>query len=316
VDIPHGSGWIRPRALRPGDLIGVCAPSGFVDGERLERGVRELEGLGFRVRVPEGALSRSRFTAGSAARRRAELEALFAAEDVAGIVCARGGAGAGALLREIDRNCLAANPKLFVGYSDVTAVHLLLNRLRLVSVHGPMLARDLAAGSYHEASLRHALTGAGKPYRAPAGQLEGILVGEAEGVLVGGCLSLLASAAGTPWALDPSIDDVVLLVEDVAEPAYRIDRMLQQLGDSGALDNVRGVVFGTLPGCHAPEGADYTVSDVIRGVLERLGIPVARGLPTGHAERGGVSLPLGVRARLRVEATGIAEFSVLERGVA
>jgi muramoyltetrapeptide carboxypeptidase len=287
-----------------------------VDGERLERGVRELEGLGFRVRVPEGALSRSRFTAGSAARRRAELEALFAAEDVAGIVCARGGAGAGALLREIDRNCLAANPKLFVGYSDVTAVHLLLNRLRLVSVHGPMLARDLAAGSYHEASLRHALTGAGKPYRAPAGQLEGILVGEAEGVLVGGCLSLLASAAGTPWALDPSIDDVVLLVEDVAEPAYRIDRMLQQLGDSGALDNVRGVVFGTLPGCHAPEGADYTVSDVIRGVLERLGIPVARGLPTGHAERGGVSLPLGVRARLRVEATGIAEFSVLERGVA
>jgi muramoyltetrapeptide carboxypeptidase len=307
--------WIRPRALRPGDLIGVCSPSGFVDSERLQRGVRELEGLGFRVRVPEGVLSRSHFTAGSAARRRAELEALFAAEDVAAIVCARGGAGAAALLREIDRGCIAANPKPFVGYSDVTAVHLLLNRLRLVSVHGPMLARDLAGGTYHEASLLHALTGSGAPYRAPAGQLEGILVGEGEGVLVGGCLSLLASAAGTPWALDPSIGDVVLFAEDVGEPAYRIDRMLRQLEDSGALANVRGIVLGTLPGCQVPPDADYTVSDVIRGGLERLGIPVARGLPSGHADGEGVSLPLGVRARLRVEATGIAEFSVLEKPV-
>jgi muramoyltetrapeptide carboxypeptidase len=306
----------KPKALRPGDLIGVAAPAGPVEEERLHRGVAELEALGFSVRVAMGALDRRGFTAGAPEARQGQMEGLLGDPEVAGIVCARGGAGAGRVLARLDQELLRQYTKPLVGYSDITWFHLALGGLEIPSLHGPMAARELAdgEGAYDRESLWHALTGEGDPYLSAAGALQPLRDGSAEGVLRGGCLSILAAAAGTRWALSPANEPTVLFVEDVDEPPYRIDRMLFQLRASGVLDRVRGIVFGEMQGCIPERDANYTLEEVLLEALEGLEVPVAFGLPSGHVSRPNVTLPLGVPVRLHCRA-GEARFEALEAPV-
>jgi muramoyltetrapeptide carboxypeptidase len=304
------------RALKRGDLVGVVAPAGPVDGERLERGVAELDRLGFAVRVAEGVLERKGFTAGTVESRLRQLRDLFADAGVAAVVCARGGAGIVQLLPHLERDVLKANPKPLVGYSDVTLLHLEMERLGFPSLHGPMVARELADGAaaYDRASLWHALTGEGEPYASGPDDLVALREGTGEGVLRGGCLSLLASAAGTPWALRRREEPTILFVEDVDEQPYRVDRMLRQLRASGALEGLAGVVFGDMKGCAPGFHEDYTLEDVVLEVLDGVDVPVALGLSSGHTTHPNVTLPLGVRARLECDG-GEARFQVLEAPV-
>lgn len=306
----------KPLALRPGDLIGVAAPAGAVSEERLWRGKAELEALGFAVRIADGVLERSAFAAGSAEQRLRQLHGLFCDPEVKAIVCARGGAGAVHLLPLLDRELLRANPKPLVGYSDITALHQALGQLGLMSLHGPMAARELADGplAYDRASLWHALTGEGEPWQSGAGDLVPLRSGEAEGILRGGCLSLLAALAGTPWALAGSGEPRLLLLEDVGEPPYRVDRMLRQLRLAGGFEGVGGIVFGALPGCAAGETEGYSLEGVVLEALAGLEVPVAWGLASGHTTGPNLTLPLGVRARLRCE-DGHASLTVLEAAV-
>jgi muramoyltetrapeptide carboxypeptidase len=285
-----------------------------VDERQLRRGAAELESLGFAVSVPDGLLERRGFTAGSLERRREELQRLFADETVAAIWCARGGAGAGRLLWRLDEHLIRANPKLLVGYSDITYLHLFLARLGLASLHGPMIARELADRAYDRPSLWHALTGEGAPYSTGGDDLEPLHKGTGEGVLRGGCLSILAGAAGTPWALAPEGEDTILFLEDVDERPYRIDRMLLQLRESGALAGVRGIVFGDMKGCAPRMDEPYRLEDVLLEALDGLDVPVALGLSSGHTASPAVTLPLGVRARLICGEH--ASFEVLEPAVA
>lgn len=308
------SDWIRPRALRPGDLVGVCAPAGAVDAAALDKGITELEGLGFRVRRAEWLLERRAFAAGSVVTRRAGLRALFADDEVKGVFCARGGAGASALLPHLDAAWFRARAKVFVGYSDITLLHLFLNRAGIVTFHGPMVAKDLADRAYHRESLLGAVTGDGEPYRTEADELLTLRGGAAEGRLRGGCLSLLANAAGTAWALGGAGEDTILFIEDVDEPPYRIDRMLRQLRYSGGLEGVRGIVFGDMKGCSPRLDADYTLEDVIVDALDGLDVPVALGLSSGHSTGPNVTLPLGVRARLSCAADA-ARFEIVDAAV-
>jgi muramoyltetrapeptide carboxypeptidase len=294
-------------------VVGVCAPGGAVDGPRLEKGVAALRELGFLVRSSPGILDRARFSAGTVERRVAELHALFEDDSVAGIVCARGGAGAGWLLPRLDAALLRAHPKVFVGYSDVTLVHLYLNRQGLVTFHGPMAAWELANGSYDRGSFLWAVTGQGAPYASEADELAPLRPGEATGVLRGGCLSLLAAAAGTPWALETGGEPTLLFVEDVDEKPYRIDRLLMQLRQSGALEGVAGIVFGDMKGCSPAMNADYSLEDVILEALAGLDVPIALGLSSGHTTHPFVTLPFGVRARLVCGEE--ARFEVLEAAV-
>ncbi|HKC11894.1 MAG TPA: LD-carboxypeptidase [Vicinamibacteria bacterium] len=304
---------VRPRALRPGDLLGVCAPSGPPDPERLRRGVAAVEALGFPVRLPEGLLVRTRFTAGSVERRVDELHALFADDAVKGVLCARGGAGAGQLLPALDGALLRSHPKVFVGFSDATFLHLYFDRLGLVSFHGPMVAWDFPEGTYDASSFRWAVMGEGAAYASEEGDLMTLRAGSAEGRLRGGCLSILAAAAGTPWQLTRDDEGTLLFLEDVDEPPYRIDRMLRQLRDSGGLEGVRGIVFGDMKGCVPRLDADYSLEDVIGDALAGLEIPIAVGLSSGHTSSPNLTLPLGVRARLRCGEE--ASFEVLEPSV-
>lgn len=304
---------LKPRALRPGDLVGVAAPAGPVDEDALQRGVMELEALGFAVRVADGVLDRHLFTAGPREARLAQLRGLWADPEVAAIVCARGGAGAGWLLSGLEPGLLRTHLKTIVGYSDITWLHLVLSRLGATSLHGPMVARELAQGegAYDRESLWHALTGEGDPYVAGPDELKTLRAGEGQGVLRGGCLSILASAAGTPWELRTGGQPTLLFIEDVDEPPYRIDRMLLQLRESGAFDGVRGVVFGEMAGCTPGASSDFALEEVLLEALDGLDVPVAFGLPSGHTSRPNVTLPLGVAAQL--VCTGReAHFEVLE----
>lgn len=306
--------WTRPRALRPGDRVGVCAPGGAVDLERLDRGVETLRSLGLEVVVGDAVRSRARFTAGTIEERVRDLQGLWADDSVTGIVCARGGAGAGWILPRLDAEAMIARPKVFMGYSDVTYLHSFLNAHGLVTFHGPMVAKDLAEGRYDEASLRAALFGEGKPYATAPDDILALRPGTAEGRLQGGCISILASAAGTPWAIRPDPEGTILFLEDVDERPYRLDRMLLQLRASGAFAGVRGIVLGDMPGCYPPHGADYTLEDVILDTLGGVDVPIAIGLSSGHTRNPNVTLPFGARARLT--CADEARFEILEASVA
>jgi muramoyltetrapeptide carboxypeptidase len=293
---------MKPRRLRPGDVVGIAAPAGPVSEDRLARGIAEVEALGFGVKVGEGVLARRGFTAGSAQARLAQLHALFADPVVRAIVCARGGAGTAHLLPGLDRGLVSADPKLVLGYSDVTALHLVLGQLGITSLHGPMVAWELADGlpAYDTASLWHGLTGEGSPWTSGAGQIVPLRPGSAQGVVRGGCLSLLAALVGTPWALETP-EPTILFIEDVDERPYRVDRMLRQLRLSGALAGVRGIVLGEMKGCQAGADEDYSLDEIVLEALAGLDVPVAFGLASGHATRPNITLPLGVRARLECD---------------
>ncbi len=298
--------------MRPGDLVGVCAPAGPVDAERFERGLSVLEGLGFRVRVGSGTRGRHLFFAGTGEERLRDLAGLLEDDDVAAVFCARGGAGCGWLLPALERLPMAIKP--IVGYSDVTFLHLWRAHQRMTSVYGPMVTWELGDDRFHRESLLWALTGEGAPTVAAGGEeIWGVREGEAEGRLVGGCLSILAAATGTPWALRTEGEEVILFVEDVDEPPFRIDRMLMQLRLSGALAGVRGVVLGDMKGCAAPHDAGYSLEDAVLHALDGLDVPVAMGLSSGHTASPMVSLPLGARARLSCAAE--ARLEMLEPAV-
>jgi len=304
--------WIRPPALRRGDLVGVCAPAGAIDADRLDKGVAELESLGYRVKVTPATRGRSRFNSGTRGERLADLRSLLEDPEISAIVAARGGSGSGWLSPHLDPALLRERPRAIVGYSDLTFLHLVSNRAGVVSFHGPMVAWEFATGNYDRPSWA-ALTGEGGPYATEAGELSVLQPGKAEGRLRGGCLSILAAAAGTPWALTTEGEDTILFLEDVDEKPFRLDRMLMQLRHSGALEGVRGIVFGDMKGCSPPLDAGYGLEEVLLDALAGLDVPIALGLSSGHTTSPNVNLPLGVRTRLICGEEG--RFEVLEAAV-
>jgi muramoyltetrapeptide carboxypeptidase len=277
--------------------VGVCAPGGIVDRERLGRGVAELGRLGFTVKLADGLLERSAFTAGTLRRRLEALEAMLCDEEVHAIICARGGAGTAQLLEHLDAELIRSRPKALIGYSDITYLHLLYARLGLRSHYGPMVACELSDGSYDQETFLRAVLGGGPTPWAPIESMRPLKSGSGVGVLRGGCLALLAAACGTAWSL-PRDEDTILLLEDVDEPPYRIDRYLLQLRQSGVFARTRGIVFGEMKRCAPGDEEGYTLDEVILNALEGILCPIAIDLPIGHACRPILTLPLGACARL------------------
>jgi muramoyltetrapeptide carboxypeptidase len=209
---------------------------------------------------------------------------------------------------------MAARPKVFVGYSDITFLHSRLNGEGLVTFHGPMVAlHDFADGLVDGASFRAAVFGAGPRFETGDGALRVLRPGTAEGRLQGGCISILAAGVGTPCALRPDPEGTILFREDIHEAPYRLARALLQLRAAGVFDSARGIVFGEMPECAAPPGAGYTLEDVLLDALSGLDVPVAIGLASGHTLNPNVTLPFGARARLACGDQ--ARLSVLEASV-
>jgi muramoyltetrapeptide carboxypeptidase len=299
---------IKPRALKPGATVGVVAPAGCIDTERLKAGIKALTDFGFGVEVAAGIEERKGYLAGDQEKRAEVLKNFFERDDIEAIFCTRGGFGSIQLLPFLDPGIIRLHPKIFTGYSDVSV---LLNWLRqscgFITFHGPMVAMDLARGlaEREEDFLWGTLSGR-KPSWRVAG-LRTIRPGKGRGELVGGCLSMIVTTLGTPYEV--RTEGKILFLEDVGEKPYRIERMLTHLKMAGKLEGIAGVVFGTFTDCQG--NGEREVGDVIAELFRRVSYPVVSGFPAGHGEEN-LLLPIG--AQMEVDGLSGA-LSLLESPV-
>ncbi len=287
----------KPRRLGPGDRIALVAPASSFDPADVERGAAEVRRLGFEPVFSSDVFERGLFTAGSAAVRAADFARAWSDPTVAAVIAIRGGYGSSQMLPLLDGLRPAEAPKIFIGYSDVTAVTTWLTcQHGVTAIHGPMIEGRLAAGPhrYDERSLLALLRGDAGFELAP-GTLEVLRSGQTRGPLFGGTITQLTASLGTPFAFAPPAG-CVLFLEDVNERPYRLHRLLTQLRLAGVFTQARALVFGQMQGCDEPGGAGdrVTARDVIRDVTEGFGGPVLVGFPSGHTTGACWSLPLGV----------------------
>jgi muramoyltetrapeptide carboxypeptidase len=296
---------IKPPALQPGDIVGIVAPASNLKPGALEAGCSALRDLGYKPFYFDSILERDLYFAGSVERRTKELEEMFVRDEVRALICARGGYGSNYLLNSLDLKKIKAHPKIFVGYSDLTS---LLTYFRdaagLVTFHGPMVAKDFAdANGVDLNSWASALNGSSEWVLELDSDVTPLVLGSAEGILYGGCLSILVASLGTPYEIRTA--GTILFIEDIAAKPYQIDRMLMQLKLAGKFAEVQGIVFGEMVDCTQTKYQDYSLQDVILPIVRDLGVPVAYGLRSGHVTRGNITLPIGVRASLKVTANAV-----------
>jgi muramoyltetrapeptide carboxypeptidase len=298
---------MKPPAVQPGARIALISPASFAIDERVELGTTALSRLGF---VPElAANARARgplYFAGTVEERLADLHAAFTC-DADLVMCLRGGYGSNYLLDALDLELIAAHPKPFFAYSDLTGVQLhLLDKLGLPAFHGPMAAADFyLEGGVHLKSFRAAIEG--RPYSVGADEgLRTLRSGTASGTLVGGCLSILVTLLGTPW--EPRTEGRLLFLEDVGEKPYRIDRMLWQMRKAGKFEGVTGIVFGEMLGCSTNDAEREMLEQAILYALDGISVPIGFGLRSGHVSRQNVTLTFGVEAELKLEAEARLTF--------
>jgi muramoyltetrapeptide carboxypeptidase len=296
----------KPHPLPPGGTIAIAAPAAAVDPVSVASCEAQWKAAGFRTLRRDDVFARQGYLAGDDARRAEELMTFVGDARVDAIVCARGGYGSQRIVERLEPAVVRAGRKPLVGYSDITTLLLWQRRCAgLVGFHGPMLERSGGLEPAELDALVAALCGREAIPQLRRGR--GGAGGRAEGRLVGGSLSLIAASLGTPWEIDTR--GAILLLEDVGERPYRIDRMLQHLRAAGKLAGVAGVGLGAFTRCDE-EGA--SAAEVLREALAGLGVPWVEGLPFGHTVPN-LPWPLGVMAMLD---GGRGELHILERGVA
>jgi muramoyltetrapeptide carboxypeptidase len=317
---------VKPQALRRGDTISVIAPAGPVVRERIEKAFEYLRSRGYRIKT-HGDVFRSRgYLAGDDSTRAGELMAAFADPESTAVWCARGGYGVVRLLDRLDFELLERHPKVFIGFSDITALHLALqNRTGLVTFHGPNLQDGFGAADGMSPTTEAALwrtiaadrqnsTGMQLETYAESGvgdvTLRTIVPGIANGRLTGGNLSVLAGLMGSPYEIDTA--GRILFLEDVDEPVYRVDRYLAQLALAGKLQAAAGIVLGgfTFDGSPAP-GAEAAMVELVDEYFGQLAVPVLAGLPAGHQRENWV-LPINALVEVNADARRV---SVIEHPV-
>ena len=284
-----------PPALAPGARVALIAPAGPLRNEdELAASVAHAESLGWTPVPGLHVMRREGYLAGTDAERLLDLNAALQDDRIDGIWCVRGGYGAMRILAGVDYDAMRRRPKTLIGYSDITALHAAFGvRSGVVTCHAPTARGELTAFS------RDSLVRAVIAQRDPCGDAPDartLRAGRAEGRLVGGNLSLLAALAGTPFA--PDYDDAILVVEDIGEPTYRVDRMLRQLALSGALATLSGLAVGQLTNGSDPgDATSGALDEVLREAADVAGVPAVAGIPLGHVADQW-TIPLGVRAEL------------------
>ncbi len=310
------SSRIKPPALRLGDTIGIVAPASNIKRADLDRGCEALRRAGYRPFYFDSILEQDLYFAGTLDRRVRELEEMFVRDDVRAIVCARGGYGANYLLQALDLEKIKTHPKIFLGYSDVTALlTYFADAAGLVTFHGPMVAKDWTHEDGVEINSWQAALSDAAPWELnlqDASGVSALVEGSAEGILYGGCLSLLVASLGTPYEIHTS--GTILFLEDFAAKPYQVDRMLMQLKLAGKFNGVQGIVFGEMLDCVQTASQGYKLEDVVMRIVGDLGLPVAYGVPSGHVTSRNITLPIGVRAGLTVHGRQVS-LKILEAAV-
>ena len=299
---------LKPRALKAGDSVGLIAPSSYIfDLWELDAVAPRLASVGLKCKFGRNVRARRGYLAGTEAERLADLHAMFEDPEVAAVFCLGGGYGTERLLDRIDYGLVRRNPKILLGYSDITGLHLALGKLAgLVTFHGPVAVSPLPEWTL--GYLRKALFSA-EPVGAvenppeldplaPAFPRHTVSPGSASGRTVGGNLTLVSTTMGTPYEIDTK--GKILLLEDTGEAPYRIDRMLVQLGLAGKLADAAGIVWGTCTDCEPSRSGfeiNLSMSELLDDLLGNLGKPVLAGLVFGHTKEK-ATIPLGVEAVL------------------
>ncbi|MFN8221011.1 MAG: LD-carboxypeptidase [Fimbriimonadales bacterium] len=292
----------KPRALRTGDLIEIVSPASPIRPEKAESAVAMLHAAGYRTRFAPHAFDANAHLAGTDADRAADLMAAFRDPEVAAVYCSRGGYGCGRLMPLLDFDLIAESGKMLIGFSDITVIHLALQRRGVVSMYAPMaLTLSVEREPWVRESFLSMISG-GNPIVSSAPTGECVVGGVAEGALVGGCLCLLTDSIGTPEPLET--EGKVLLIEDVDEHPHRVDAMLTHLLNSGLAQAAAGFVVGEMTG--TDERVDPGIGgkgwrEIVTERLAPLGKPMIVNFPCGHM-KGMLSLPLGVRVRLDADA--------------
>jgi len=312
---------IKPKRLAKGDTVAVIAPSSGVEPEGFEKAIQNLDGLGFKTKVGKYARAKNGFLAGTDKQRLDDLHQAFGDAEIKAVWCVRGGYGASRFLPDLDFNLVKKNPKIFIGYSDITALHTAIHQnTGLVTFHGPVAASTYS--DYVKNHVVNVLMNPSAPYKielSPANiakesnlfKTQTITPGKCRGELIGGNLSLLTALAGTPFALR-NMKGKLLFIEDVGEQPYRIDRMLTQLRQTVDLRQLAGIALGVFEGCNPKDAtASQSLIEVLKDRLGDLGVPVIYGLSFGHI-RDQFTLPVGIEAELDTEK---ATMTFLETGV-
>jgi muramoyltetrapeptide carboxypeptidase len=299
---------IKPPRLKPGDTLGLIAPGSYISEDELKESKENLEKLGYKVLYHERILSKTGYLAGDDKSRAEEVNSMFANSKVDGIICARGGYGCARILPMLDYNVIKNNPKILIGYSDITA---LLNGIYaetgLITFHGPV-----GISSFNEFSVTYfnevlvhpekdlvLISAKGEDEKDNNG-IKTIVSGKAQGELVGGNLSVLNSMIGTKY--DFNVEGKIIFLEEIGEEPYRIDRMLTQLIQTGKFDKAAGIAMGVFKDCEPKEkdpsfSTSFSLLEVLFDRLSSLNIPVIYGLSFGHIKNK-FTLPVGIKAEL------------------
>jgi muramoyltetrapeptide carboxypeptidase len=316
----NGKKSVKPKRLVKGDTVAVIAPSSGAEVAAFDKALQNLADLGLKTKIGKSARARKGFLAGTDKERLEDLHQAFGDREVKAVWCVRGGYGATRFLSDLDFNLIEKNPKIFIGYSDITALHLAIHQnTGLVTFHGPVAASTFS--DYTKNHLAGVLINPSAPYKVELSpdnavkesnlfKTETITRGKCRGKLIGGNLSLLAAMAGTEFALK-NTKGKILFVEDVGEQPYRIDRMLTQLKQTVDLRQLAGIALGVFEDCNPKDAASQSLIEVVKDRLGDLGIPVIYGLSFGHI-RDQFTLPVGIETELDTET---ATMSFLENGV-
>lgn len=306
----------KARALQYGDTIGLISPSSSTSKENVENSEKKLIEMGFKVKMGKSPYEKYGYLSGSDRIRANDINDMFGDSEVDAIICLRGGYGTPRILDLLDYDIIRENPKIFVGYSDITALHIAFNQIsKLVTFHGPMASSDMI-GNFSDFSKDGLFNMIMDPKASheilnPQGvEMTTINGGIAEGEIIGGNLSLIVATIGSPYEID--VKDKILFIEEVGEEPYSIDRMLSQLRLSGKFKDASGIIFGDFKGCESKKHDEsLTLEEVIMDIVKPAGKPTIFNLKAGHCEPM-VSLPFGVKARLDADKR---EIVILENTV-
>ena len=305
---PSALPLVKPKALKPGDTVALVSPSSYIfDLWSIDTAAARLETLGIKTRVSKNARARHGYMAGTVRERVADLHEAFADPSIAAVFCLGGGYGTERLLDSLDYALIRKNPKILLGYSDITGLHLAIGRKAgLVTFHGPVATSALPPWTleYFKKALfsTEPIGELGNPPEmdplSPAFPRHTVAAGTARGAIAGGNLTLISTTMGTPYEIDAR--GKILFLEDTGEAPYRVDRMLTQLKLAGKFAECAGVVWGTCSDCtvaHSSFEVNLSMSDLVDEILGDIGKPVLAGLVFGHTKEK-VTLPMGVDTQM------------------
>jgi muramoyltetrapeptide carboxypeptidase len=279
--------------LKPRDTIGISAPSARFDLKKFNAGVQILQNLGYKVCIPEEIFGKKRYLAGDDMLRATVINQLFSDPGIDGIMCARGGFGSMRLLEHLNWELIKNNPKLFIGFSDITAILLpVLEKTDHIVIHGPTLVSFADAKQQTLDSFQRIIQGFFDTIEIPNGDI--IRPGRCRGVLKGGNISTISHLLGTKF--QPDFNYAVLFLEDIGEPAYKIDRMLTQMKMAGMFKHVAGVITGSFKECDN----DHYIHEILFEIFQQYHIPIITNMKAGHGNIN-LSLPMGMDIEMDIK---------------